>query len=222
MSKSPTKQDFEHFPGMVDPVKHMDIFGPGSPESRDGLSAPDELSYPAADYTQDPTPIETLDQHDLNLDHPPVNTPSGVDHVNPRGQISTDGKLDVPEDTVGYVPLEKAIDRILKRNFSRIVTRSENPGIGILRTVSVDGVNPFRIGTQDDMRAMLRLWVVSGSSLYVGTAIGDVMAGNAATLTAIAGILQLDYHDDVYVMSTVVGTPSVMSYYVSRWEVHAE
>ena len=211
--------DFEHFPGLVNPVTTQDVTFQG--ESTDGLTMPETAGYPAVDWSQHNIPIENLDQHDLNLDHPGMDTPSGLDHVNPRGQITTDGKLDVPEDTVGYAKLDSAIEDVLQRNRYTVLNRPENPGLGQFRTVTVDATNPIRIATQDDFRASIRLWVVSGSTCWIGPSIGDVQVGVAANamaaqLTAAAGAVLITTHDDVWLMATT--TTSVVSYIVERWD----
>lgn len=206
--------DYASFPGKENPLINIDAMT--GTVYAGGVTGVETLGYPANHYDDPIIRIETLDQHDV-LDHPGVDTPSGVDHVNPRGMISTDGKLDVPEKTVGSVNLEEAIAKILARNTSRITVRAETPGTALIRTITVDAINPLRIATQDDMRASIKLWLTSGSIIVAAT-LGEALSQQGGILSVGNGILTLNYHDDVFIVATTSSVSAIFSYVSERWE----
>jgi hypothetical protein len=203
--------DYSHFPGGENPLLHRDVM---TTENTDGLMAFDTLGYPAPQYDNQSTQPQSLDQHDSS-DHPGVDTPSGLDHVNPRGQIATDGVLNVPESSVGSVNLEDAIARIMARNLSKIVVRAENPGTALYRTQVLDAVSAQRIGVQDDMRAAFTVWSTNGTVLITGS-IGDALAGNGALIGVGAMAIRFTNQADIWVIGS--GGAATVNYCVERWE----
>lgn len=174
--------DYQHFPGKENPIQNQSVMT--EEEMSGGLTTVDSLphldsGYGTPIYSDDYSPLETLDQHDV-ANHPSVDTPSGLDHVNPRGQISTDGVLDVPESTVDHAELEDVLTKILSRNLSKITVRPETPTeVSFHSLVNIPTGVPVRLVTQDPDRAEVRI-VVNSLTSAVRALVGkfeDVSAG---------------------------------------------
>lgn len=215
--------DYSHFPGGENPLLHRDVM---TEEGNDGLTAYDTLGYPAPQFDRQSVAIETLDQHDL-ADHPGVDTPSGLDHANPRGMISTDGKLNVPEHTVGNVRLQDEITKILARNLSKVTVRLERPGYALSRSLNLgagaSSVSPMPviIVPADDNRYRLTMFVSgnAGDTVIIGS-FEEVGGGQGITLIPGMVPVSVDAQSEFWIVKTANGgtNATILSYVVELYE----
>jgi hypothetical protein len=213
--------DISHFPGEENPLIKLSV--PTS-ETTDGITAYDTLGYASPPIDSETFSIESLDQHDI-LNHPPVPTISGVDHVNPRGQIQTDGLLDVPEKSVGYSDTEDAVQRVLDHNRRLIPVRIARPPRFITRLVQVAVTDPpFLVAAMDDSRDRVRVsinYFGSGQCTVVLGSFAEVSTGNGYTLdTFVTGLengVEFHHTDDIW-LKNIFGGIARVSVLIERWD----
>lgn len=164
---NPAVLDYAHFPGDENPITHPDVM---TTESVDGITAHDVLGYAAPLFDRTYTGIETLDQHDV-MGQAGVPTPSGVDHANPRGPVTTDGTLDIPESGISRINLQDVIHALWSVNASTVGVRMLRPARSFNRTITLGSVNdgPTPLVRADDDRYRMTVTIGSAGTVLFGS-----------------------------------------------------
>lgn len=99
------------------------------------------------------------------------------------------------------------------------------PKLITLSTVYAD--SPRSLAARDLRRAKLRVAVTTAQNAIIATSMQDVQAGLAsapagsagpiAVLTQAMGYVEIEGVDSIYVSSTTVGTPAIVSVIIEQW-----